>query len=81
MVVLLVFWFICLRQGLKTTSEFSHSFVTPVSLFMFDNLKFISQERSELQPKTDDVLEFLFFLLYNLCFSPFLLSLATAFHF
>lgn len=66
---------------LKTTSEFSPSFVTSVSLFMFDNLKFISQERSELQPKTDNVLEFLFCLLYDLCLSPFLLSLATGFHF
>lgn len=64
---------------LETTSEFSRSFVTSVSLFMFDNLKFISQERNQAQPKTDDRLEFLFCLLYDLCFSPFLLSLATAF--
>lgn len=38
---------------------------------MFGDLKFISQERSELQATADNMLAFLFYLVYNLYFPPF----------
>lgn len=84
-VVLLLFLFVCWTNGcnliLRATSEFSYSSWPFFSLFIFDNLKFVSQERNELQPKTDYMLGFLFCLVYNLYFPSFFSVWPLAFTF